>query len=677
MPAEITLSERHREMLRASCLTDETVAARRLFTMTDSDADREWLARAVNWKAWPKKMGGALVFPMFRPGESEPYAYRPRPDSPIVEKKPNGKKRERKYENPKNGPRCVDFGEPCDVDKYRSESVQRVFWTEGEKKRLYLSQLGYLTVGLTGVTNWNETGTTNLNAAIKQHVRLDCEHTIVFDCPKHGEKRSDEAREMRKLAQALLGTGAPRVRGVFVRDAQAKGVDDYGKKYGDAAVRALIDNAPDVDLGKVDAQVSGWQNELRVNEGDEVLATVDNIECILRNDDRWYGRLVYNERAMRMEVALGSPVQQPGDDGLRALNLDVDAARIASWLGREYELNIDPSSRKLLGAIVTVAHERGYDPFRDWLMSLKWDGVPRLDRWLVDYSEAADTPLHEAFASKFLVSAVARTIEPGTKVDTALILEGPQGAHKSQLLAALVPRSEWFSDDLPADLQNKDAKQHLLGKVLCELSELDALRGSRAETLKAFLARSVDQYRPPYGRSDVHQPRRVVFAGTTNDVEYLQDSTGARRFWPVKVARCNPAGLAAVREQLWAEARVRYERRSVTKETWWFDKDDLLLRRAEDAQLTRSERDPWHDRIETFVCEAVQSPGYLAMDEVLARLGVETRDQNASHSKRVKRLLASLGWTRQRPKIKGVRRWVYRPAGLEQADDNKNDDFVA
>ena len=152
--------------------------------------------------------------------------------------------------------------------------------------------------------------------------------------------------------------------------------------------------------------------------------------------------------------------------------------------------------------------------------------------WLIDYAGAEDTQYIRAVSSKFIISAIARALDPGCKVDTMLILEGPQGKFKSMLLRALAGGKEYFSDNLP-DLQSKDAMDHIRGPWIIEIKELEAFNKTRTTAIKGWLDCQDDRFRPAYGSKTIDFPRRCVFAGTTNSKTYLKDPTGNRRFWPV------------------------------------------------------------------------------------------------------------------------------------------------
>ena len=192
-------------------------------------------------------------------------------------------------------------------------------------------------------------------------------------------------------------------------------------------------------------------------------------------------------------------------------------------------------------AVLAVAHENRFDPVREYLEGLTWDRVPRIGKWLATYLSAEDTDYASAVGKRWLISCVARAILPGCKADSALIFEGNQGEGKSTAFTTL--GGPWFSDELAA-IGTKDSALQLSGAWIIELSELDALTKARASTVKAFLSRRVDRFRPPYGRRVIEQPRSCVFCGTVNHSQYLEDETGGRRFWPVKVAASIPSASA-------------------------------------------------------------------------------------------------------------------------------------
>ena len=326
---------------------------------------------------------------------------------------------------------------------------------------------------------------------------------------------------------------------------------------------------------------------------------------------------------------------------------DRDMDRIRHWF--EVEMGVQLSRQNVVDAVRIVADRCAFHPVRDYLTGLAWDGRPRIDRWLERHAEVhprgeAHAALVRSVARKWLVSAVARAMLPGCKVDTMLILEGPQGIGKSRALATLAgPR---FFSDAAIDFGTKDACQTIQGVWIFELAELDAILRRDPSTVKAFLSRATDRFRVPYGRAPEDVPRGVVFAGTVNHGAYLRDTTGHRRYW---IVRCEGPldvdGLAEARDQLWAEALHAY----LSGETWHLGPTDE--RSMSDEADARLEADPWEELLAAWTAARTtgknESP--FTMGDVLRdALGLRTSSKNSQVTTRVSRLLARLGYERRR-----------------------------
>jgi predicted P-loop ATPase len=245
-------------------------------------------------------------------------------------------------------------------------------------------------------------------------------------------------------------------------------------------------------------------------------------------------------------------------------------------------------------AIDKHARLHAFHPVRNYLNSLQWDGVERLLTWLHVYLGAEKNNYTAGVGTMFLIGMVARIYKPGCKLDYMPVIEGEQGVLKSTACRILAGAA-YFSDQLP-DITSKDASQHLRGKWLVEVAELRAYSRAAIDHFKEFLTRDTERYRPPYGRKEIHEPRQCCFVGTTNKSLYLGDETGNRRFWPVKTGAVDLEQLRQDRDQLLAEAVVRFRR----GECWWpdakFESETIAI-----EQEARYEPDVWEQPIKLFL----------------------------------------------------------------------------
>jgi predicted P-loop ATPase len=407
---------------------------------------------------------------------------------------------------------------------------------------------------------------------------------------------------------------------------------------------------------------SSWYAGLQHSSSGKPLDCLANGAMILREDPTFAGRIRFDEHK-------GAPTchdlpWRPGSSWREWS--DIDDIRLAEWCQR-HSVPLRPPT--CADAVVIAADENRFHPVRDYLDTLEWDGVPRLDGWLSTYlgvtaedgpsgKEKEATFVKRAYISdvgrRWLISAVARIYDPGCKADHALILEGPQGVGKSSALAALAPNLAWFADQISA-LGIKDSAQDLRGKWIIELAELTAMKHSDVERTKAFMSRATDHYRPSYGRRSQDFPRQCVFAGTTNAETYFGDETGNRRFWPVKVGHIDLAGLREVRDQLWAEAVAAYK----AGERWWLDAN--AERAAAEEQAARRTIDPWEDQLLPWQERQILAQGYVEVKAALEMLGVSRDRQGQADHNRVARIFKAAGLKRVQLWNGGAQRWVYRP----------------
>lgn len=224
----------------------------------------------------------------------------------------------------------------------------------------------------------------------------------------------------------------------------------------------------------------------------------------------------------------------------------------------QYNLGFDKVNDRIIhSCVLSLARTNKRSPFLDWVRSLEWDGVPRLDRWLTGYWGVEDTEYTREVGAKWLVSACARLDKPGTKLDWMLIVVGPQATGKTSMPGILFKDSALT---LYGEHNDKDFHLLLHSKLCVGFDELDSFGKKEASNLKAMITRNEDAFRPPYGVSVEVFPRRFTLYGCGNRHEFLQhDPSGYRRYAVVEVTRLlDFARLEADRNQLWAEAWQRY-----------------------------------------------------------------------------------------------------------------------
>lgn len=296
-----------------------------------------------------------------------------------------------------------------------------------------------------------------------------------------------------------------------------------------------------------------------------------NAKLFLRNHEDLRGCFRWNEVTKEVEVS-GALFNNVAKFGLEQV-----ISVVEDYLSAVHQLRVP--YRDLKVRVVGIARQNSYDPIKEHLEALRWDGVPRLDAWLKEYCGAV-TDNNEAYLSlvgrRWMISLVARALDPGCKVHTVLVLEGDGGLGKSSIFEII--GGEWFCDT-PLQLGDKDSRMMAARYWLCELAELVAFKKTDQNVLKNFFSSRVDHFRPPFKETLEESPRRCVFVSTTNEDDYLVDETGNRRYLPVKCLYTKEAldRLRRDRNQLLAEAVAYYR----AGEKWHFDYEEKHITEAE------------------------------------------------------------------------------------------------
>lgn len=305
-------------------------------------------------------------------------------------------------------------------------------------------------------------------------------------------------------AMAQLAMDDPRVRAQLVSDRMAE-ADDF----------EVLPDEPEPD---------DWKQKLKITEKGGIARTIGNVVTILRHDPAVAGALALNEMDHNIVARKSLPWR---DVKGSSQWVDADDSDLRYYLEQTYGLD---GKDKIFDAVNVVAGRNRFHPVREYLDGCSWDGVPRVETLLVDYLGAEDNEYTRAVTRKTLAAAVARIYRPGCKFDYMLTLQGRQGLGKSKFIGKL--GGPWFSDTF-GTMQGKESYEQILGVWIVEVGELAGMRKAEVDAIKLYLTKQTDRFRPAYGRRLQEFPRQCIFIGTTNETQFLRDTTGNRRFWVV------------------------------------------------------------------------------------------------------------------------------------------------
>lgn len=397
-----------------------------------------------------------------------------------------------------------------------------------------------------------------------------------------------------------------------------------------------------------------------------------NACLIFENDDRWQGVFAENLFTGTIDVMRQPPISQiePGELS------DQHVSMIHVWIEQYYNIIIqDAAMRK---AMVNVAAKNRYHPVKDYLNNLpQWDGEYRCKSWIKKAlgSENAPKEYLSAIGEMFLIGAVRRIMNSpeATKVDNMLVFEGLQGDGKSTLIEALF--FPWHGDT-PLPLGDKDAYINIRGCWGYEMAEMDSFNKATVTTAKSFLSSHTDNYRPPFGTKNMKYPRQTVLIGSVNHREYLTDSSGNRRYWPVWGDKINVQWLKDNREQLWAEALLLHKE----GKPHWVDnkKEPELSKLIQYEQSLREHPDAFEAKLHAWMYDpsGPLQPHYSTLELLQGCFDMDIRSVNKSHEMKLSNAMQKLGWTRERKRVDGYgvsRPYLYiTPKWAKDRQDNKH-----
>lgn len=624
--------EHHKQEWKNSGVSDQIIE-RNVWTIEDPRELDQLLNRNTKqkWKHSTELVPGWAVAGVDLQGERTFKGAQFKPDTPRPARDragnpkldSDGNQKFVKYESPSGDPLSplfLDSGKPDYWANLLVDLKQPILITEGAKKAGAALSYGWPCISVPGVTTGQKLG--RLKPELEEFCKLGRRVYLAFDSDILRKRQVQIALD--QLGRLISAAGA--VVSVLQIPEETKGLDDFivsNLETADYRLQGLIDTAPTLEEWR-----QQWQ--------DTPVEEVEEIPCALARrfkavQSKIGKHLRFNE--LKQEIELMGEV--------------VDLDELQLTLALTYNLQVPEAD--CLKIVSSLAKRQKYHPVVEYLETVAAT-LPAdselLDSLALKYFGTGD-PLHRAYVRKTLIGAVARALQPGCKVDTVLILQGAQGVGKSSWFKRLLPNPEWFDDSLGA-ANDKDERLKLHQAWILEWGELERLFRKRdVSQVKAFVSCQVDYLRPPYGRTIKAFARRSILVGSTNDEDFLIDSTGNRRFWVVPVSIPVPLGaLKEERHRIWAAAFHAYR----SGESWELPKE--LRERAREETASFELEDPWANAVLNYCEEFAQ----VQVDEILSQaLRIDLANQDRSDQMRVAAILRRAGWITRRGWINGRR----------------------
>ncbi len=383
-----------------------------------------------------------------------------------------------------------------------------------------------------------------------------------------------------------------------------------------------------------------WLSLLEIQKDGTLKKMLNNYILILQNHPAFKGKIRYNKFAYRIDKVENVLDMKSG------AWTDTDTLSFRQWLNQKFKSDV--SNELLNDAILRFAWLNPYHPVQEYIKSLAWDGVERLNTWILNYlNPEIKNEKHDVYIQQvsglLLGAAIKRIFDPGCKLDNVFLFQGGQGIGKSLTMQMLAVRPDWFANVYMADVTNKDIFMILRGKWIVEFPEMYSFYRSENEAIKQFITSQIDTYRPPYGRNSQDFPRQSVFVATTNQYEHHDDETGYRRFFPITLSGSIKLDeLKEIIPQLYAEAYGYYLKGHFDR---LYIEDTESVDIAYQEQMNCMFEDMWKENIDAFLTGREEVTTIEIMESVLNFK--DKKDQSKTNQMRISKILRLLGYQKK------------------------------
>lgn len=530
-----------------------------------------------------------------------------------------------------------------------------------------------------------------MNKSAVDNARLEASKlSVEAEAARGSESAIAKYRAAIEAAQRYIVIAPPDASDVvawtnFINEASGWVDAQSPKDYGDEEDEEKADAVAKSEIVASRLLGEDWEKSLETNKNGDPTSVPFNATLFLRYHKDVRGTIRWNDFSKEIEVTGGPLVRAE-----KAPPIDVLAVAAEDWLQEDAGMTVRHADLKR--RIYMIAMENRYNPLVDYLNSLVWDGVPRIDNFLIKYLGARTTSASGAditehvrrISRRWFISAVSRGLNPGCQVDTVLILEGPSGLRKSSCFRIL---NKEFGCETDLKIGgDKDSKMLASSSWIIELAEMDSIRGRETSTINAYLTQREDFFRAPYGQKHERAKRICVFVGTTNREQYIEDPTGDRRYWPVWVTKIDIKGIEEDRDQFWAEAVAIYKaggtqkcsdcatswdnggERGCVLHRWWLNPEEQVhaneqaAERAEPLAVQDKVLDWWLRLSDSALTSRSVDPNSFSIGDVADGALKLPTERWQAHQKMIGMVLKRLKFERFCPMINGVRSWRYRPS---------------